>query len=194
VRDPNLIASTTALTTLWPTNGATLYLEAQAEIARSPALAERVVQVAGVQGISARKFLRHSSAKPELDADILRLSVTYRSGAAAVRLSNAYAAEFRRYTHERDTRTIRAMLHEIESAISRLRAQGQAGSAAYSALVQKRADLKSVAAQLFIPLRVQPADGATSFRPHALRNGLLGGVLGVLLGVAVAVAIVKRRA
>jgi hypothetical protein len=55
-------------------------------------------------------------------------------------------------------------------------------------LVQKRADLKSVAAQLFIPLRVQPADGATSFRPHALRNGLLGGVLGVLLGVAVAVA------
>jgi hypothetical protein len=70
----------------------------------------------------------------------------------------------------------------------------QAGFAAYSALVRKRADLKSVARRLLIPMRVQPTDGATSFRPHALRNGLFGGVLGVLLGPAIAVAVVKRRA
>jgi hypothetical protein len=99
------------------------YVEAQAKFARSPELAERVVRVAGIPGNSARKFLRHSSAKPEADADGLQLPVTLRSGAAAVRLSNVYAAEFRHYTHERDTRAIRAMLHEIESAISRLRAQ-----------------------------------------------------------------------
>jgi hypothetical protein len=42
-------------------------------------------------------------------------------------------------------------------------------------------------------MSVQAADGATSFRPHALRNGLLGGALGVLLGGALAVGIAKRR-
>jgi uncharacterized protein involved in exopolysaccharide biosynthesis len=194
---PNLaIAATspTSLATSWPVNGATLYLEAQAKIARSPALAERVVQVAGVPGISARMFLRHSSAKPESDADILRLSVTYRSGAAAVRLSNAYAAEFTRYKHELDMRSIREVLRWIEVRINELRARGQAGSATHSALVQRRSELRSLGVQLRTQMSVEAADRATSFRPHALRNGLLGGALGALLGVALAVGIAGRRA
>ena len=56
VRDPNLIASTTALTTLWPTNGATLYLGAQAEIARSPALAERSSRSLAFRGSAPGSF------------------------------------------------------------------------------------------------------------------------------------------
>jgi len=172
----------------------TYYLEAQAKIARSPALAERVVQVAGVPGISARKFLRHSSAKPESDADILRLSVTYRSGAAAVRLSNAYAMEFRRFRHEFDIASIREALRPIEVRIKELRARGQAGSVRYATLVQRRLDVESLGALLRGTMTVQAADGAASFRPHALRSSLLGGVLGVLLGVALAVGIARRRA
>jgi capsular polysaccharide biosynthesis protein len=194
---PNLaiaVTSPTSLATSWPVNGATLYLEAQAKIARSPALAERVVQVAGVPGISAMKFLRHSSAKPESDADILRLSVTYRSGAAAVRLANAYATEFRRYKHELDMRSVTEALRKIEARIKELRARGQAGSATQSDLLVMRAELKSLGVQLRSQMTVQAADRASSFRPHALRNGLLGGVLGVLLGVAVAVGIARRRA
>lgn len=184
----------TSLASQWPViGGSSFYLEGQAKVARSPALAERVVQVAGVPGISARKFLRHSSAKPESDADVLRLSVTYRSGTTAVRLANAYATEFRRYSHERDTRGIQDVLRKTEAEIRRLRTAGRAGSPAYSALVQQRASLESIASRLLIPMSVQPADGATSFRPHALRNGLLGGVLGALLGMAVAVGIAKRR-
>ena len=170
------------------------YLEAQAKIARSPRLAARVVQVAGVPGISARKFLRHSSAEPESDSDILLLPVTYRSGAAAVRLTNAYAEEFRRYKHELDTRSLSEALRRIEVRMKKLRARGRAGSLTYYTLGQNRAALQSFDVQLLNTMSVQATDGASSFRPHALRNGLLGGVLGVLLGVAVAVGIAKRRA
>jgi len=207
-------SSPTSLVASLPLNDEpTRYLEAQAKIARSPALAERVVQVAGVPGISARKFLRHSSARPESElrvmpslksrleglvsndaADILALSVTYRPGAAAVRLANAYAAEFTRYRHKLDMRSIREVLRGIDVMIKELRARGQAGSATQSSLVQKRSELKSLGVQLRTQMSVQAADGATSFRPHALRNGLLGGVLGVLLGVALAVGIGRRRA
>jgi uncharacterized protein involved in exopolysaccharide biosynthesis len=190
-----LIASSspTSLLTSWPVKGATRHLEAQAKIARSPALAERVVQVAGVPGISARKFLRHSSAKPESDADVLRLSVTYRSGTAAVRLANAYAAEFKRYKHELDMHSVREALRKIEVRIKELRARGQAASATQRDLLLMRSELKGLAVQQRNTMSVQAADGATSFRPHALRNGLLGGALGVLLGGALAVGIAKRR-
>jgi hypothetical protein len=172
----------------------TLFLEAQARLARSRELAARVVHSAGVPRISARKFLRHSSAKPEADTDILALSVTYRSGAAAVRLANAYAMEFRRYKHELDMHSVTEALRQIQAAIERLRAHGQAGSATHSNLVHMRSELRSLGVQLRSQMSVQPADGATSFRPHALRNGLLGGALGALLGVALAVGIAKRRA
>lgn len=188
-------SSPMSVATVWPVIGDARYLEAQARLARSPELAARVVQAAGVPGISARTFLRHSSAKPESDADILALSVTYGSGAPAVRLANAYATEFRRYKHELDMRSISEALRPIQATIERLRARDQAGSGTYDALVQQRTSLRSFGVLLRSTMTVQQLEGgATSFRPHALRNGLLGGMLGVLLGVALAVGIARRRA
>jgi hypothetical protein len=172
----------------------TRYLETHAKIARSPELAARVVQAARVPGISARKFLRHSSAKSESGADVLRLSVTYRSSTAAVRLANAYATEFKRYKDERDTAALRKALGPIADEIGRLRARGQAGSVRYDSLVQTRADLEAFGTQLRSSTRVlRPADGASSFRPHALRNGLIGGAVGVLVGLALVGVVTRRR-
>jgi hypothetical protein len=87
------------------------YMETQAELARSPQLARRVVVAAGVPGVTADRFLRHSSALPPSDMEgptsicidfcpelatekILSLSVSDQRSAAAVRLSNAYGSEF----------------------------------------------------------------------------------------------------
>jgi len=55
----------------------------------------------------------------------------------------------------------------------------------YGALVQKLVGLKTMGRLPADKARVlQTADRASSFRPHALRNGILGGFLGALLGVA----------
>jgi hypothetical protein len=172
------------------------YLETQAHLARSPALAARVVYAAGVPGVTAAQFLRHSSAKPVADASILTLSVSYRPRAAAVRLTNVYATQFLRFKNDLDTRSLREVLRRLQARIDVLRARGQAGSSAYQAMVQQRLELKTFGARLRGLIGVQLANGAASFRPHAFRNGLLGGTIGALLGVALVagVAAGRRRA
>jgi hypothetical protein len=112
-----------------------LYLESQARRARSPVLARRVVRAAQVPGLTAAEFLRHSTAKPEPDADILKLSVSDRSRTPAVRLSKAYASEFVRFTNELNAAAVDEVLREVRAQIEKLRAGGRLGTPRYAALV-----------------------------------------------------------
>jgi hypothetical protein len=163
----------------------------------------RVVRAAGVQGVTAAQFLRHSSAKASSDGSgFLTLSVAYRQRTAAVRLTNAYATEFVRFKNDVDKRNLReAALRENQGAIKGLRANGLTGIPAFKELVQKQRDLRSgrvsplsgVAAQVRADATAMRADGATSVRPHALRNGIFGGVIGALLGLALVVAVQRGR-
>lgn len=192
----NLMAATsspTSLATSWPVNGGPRYLEAQATIARSPELAERVAHVAGVPGISARKFLRHSSARPELDADVLALSVTYRPRPAAVRLANTYADQFVRFKQEHDLASLDGALRKVEAQVGRLRSRRRTESPAYQSLLVMESQLREVAAELRATTAVTPAKSASSFRPHPVRNGLIGGAVGVLLGLALALGLAAHR-
>jgi hypothetical protein len=51
----------------------------------------------------------------------------------------------------------------------------------YSTLIQQRAQLgRLLSAQVTV---LQPAEYASAFQTHTVRNGLLGGVLGGLLGI-----------
>lgn len=171
----------------------TRFMQVQAGLARSPQLAARVVGAAGVPGISARQFLRHSSAKPVPDADILALAVTYRKRALAVRLANAYATELTRYNNNLVPRSLQHVISRVLSRIKVLRARGQVGSPTLGNLVRELRRLRDVRAQLANRASVlHRARGASSFRPHALRNGLLGGAVGTLLGVALALGVAVR--
>jgi hypothetical protein len=188
------------------------YMEMQAKLARSQDLASRVVVEAGVPGMTAKRFLRHSSASPPsdtgpppvvctdlpcgpLETKILTLSVSDRRSAAAVRLTNVYATEFVRLRRELDGRQIQKALASIHAVMMPLRARGQTNTPRYQALAQQEGQLRTLWVQ-FVRNTATPrtAERPFSFRPHVLRNGLLGGLLGVLLGVAVAVGIAKRRA
>ena len=156
-------------------------------LTRSPALAVRVVQAAAVPGITAAQFLRHSSAKSRMDTGILTLSVTYRPRAAAVRLTNAYATAFVQFKNVLLLRQVQELSREYEAPIKSLRARGQTGTFAYKTLVALRSELRMPTASV-----LSLADGASSFRPHALRNGLLGGGLGALLGLAFTLGVAAR--
>ncbi len=150
--------------------------------------------VTQVPGLTQAQFLRHSSARPVSDASVLRLSVTYRKAAPAARLANAYATEFTRYKTERDVARINKGFRPLQAQIALLRAQGRGSSPFYDTLVQHGLNLEMNRKLLAGEARVlQPADGASSFRPHALRNGILGGFLGALLGIALVVATVWSK-
>jgi hypothetical protein len=131
------------------------------------------------------------------DADILILSVSYRRRALAVRLANAYATAFAQYNNELSIpRALDAALARIQARIKRLlvsSSPGTRGYETYQALVQQRSRLRMLRVSLAHSANVaQRANGASSFRPHALRDGLLGGALGALLGVALCVGVAVR--
>jgi hypothetical protein len=173
------------------------YMEAEVNLARSPQVAARVVHAARVPGITAAQFLRHSSAKPVSDASTLILSVSYRQRVLAVRLANAYGTAFAHYNNELSIpRALDAALARIQARIKRLlvsSSPGTRGYEAYQALVQQRSRLRTLRASLAHNASVaQRADSASSFRPHVLRNGILGGALGVLLGIALTIGVAFR--
>lgn len=175
LQDPRLLAI----------EGSSRFMTTQASLARSPELARRVITAARVPAITPAQFLRHSSAKPQPDSGILALSVSHPKADAAIRLADAYANQFTRYKAERDLAGINQALSSLEAELESLRARGLSSSPAYETLVQKRVDLQTAGALLAHQAGVlQAAERASSFRPHALRNGIMGGLLGAVLGIA----------
>jgi capsular polysaccharide biosynthesis protein len=125
------------------------FMQTLASLAHSDVLAARVVRSAGIPGLSAADFLRHSSVRSKPDSAVLNLSVTYRPRSAARRLTNVYATVFARSTN----------------------------------------------GHLRTPFVVVLDHGriTSSFRPHLVRNGLLGGALGALIGIALMFGIAVWR-
>jgi hypothetical protein len=175
-----------------------VFTRAQALIARSPELAARVVAAAGVPGMNPGKLLAASVVIPAADADLLRFSVSDAHSRDAIVLVNTYASEFARYKAERDSAAVKSALRSLNMKIESLQANGGTTAPVYSTLIQRRAQLKTLGRLLSAQVSVlQPAEHASAFRTHTVRNGLLGGVLGGLLGiglVAVAALWLSRKA
>lgn len=189
--------------------GGAEYLQEQAELARSRELASRVVVKAGVPGMTTERFLRHSSALPPSDADTpglacidpcpelatdesLTLSVSDRRSAAAVRLTNTYAAEFARLRRKLGDRQIGKALASIHRKMMALRARGQTKTPRYRNLAQLEREVPATLRQFGSNAATRPAEGAGSFRPHPFRNGLLGVGIGALVGIALVVGMTIR--
>jgi hypothetical protein len=186
----------------------TQYMEAQTKLARSPILASRVVARASVPGMSADRFLRHSSASPPretelprevcidfcvpLETEILTLSVSDQRSAAAVKLTNAYTTEVVRFKRELDESRIQTTLASIHALMRRLRARGQANTPRYRTLAERELQMRAVAQTMPAPT-ARKVERASSFRPHALRNGFIGGAGGVLLGLALVAVLMRQR-
>jgi polysaccharide biosynthesis transport protein len=165
------------------------FLQTQAEVARDPRLAERVVERAGVPGMTAGGLLGSSGVTPQSDADFLDVSVTNGTADGAVRLANVYADEFTKFRTELDTARIDDALQSVEARIQSLAGHGfSRDSPAYAGLLEKQTDLETVGKLLASNSRVlQPAAGAEKVRPRTKRNGILALFLGGIIGIALAV-------
>ena len=159
----------------------------QSRVAMSPAVAQRVVNRAGVRSLTPRGFLQLASVTASSNADILSFSVTYPNAAIAANLATLHAQQYISYRQELDGAALVVARKELESRIAELRAQGLSSTALVAGLVEDDQRLRTMEAlQTANASLLQAADSASRIQPRPVKDAALGIVLGVLLGIGLA--------
>jgi polysaccharide biosynthesis transport protein len=163
------------------------YLSTQADIARSPALATRVVATSGVPGLTPGAMLGMSSVTPRGDADVLDFAVTGGDAAQAAAVANAYAREFTHYKSQLDTARIQDALRALRTRLANLRRNGQGDSGTAQTLGQYESQLLTALKLVSNSTTVlQPAEGAAQISPHPKRNLVAAALLGLVIALGLA--------
>lgn len=161
--------------------------QTQAAVAKSVLLAGRVVRSAELQAVRPTDLLKRVSVSANPTADILDITVTDRSQAAAEHIATVYGAEFVAFRRLLDTRAFERARVGLEAQLADLRRAGQASSRTYSDLVSKDDQLITLEAlQTGNSSLINPAHSATQVQPLIPRNAALGLFLGLLLGLLAA--------
>jgi succinoglycan biosynthesis transport protein ExoP len=161
--------------------------QTQAELARVPALAERVVRAAGIEGITPPGLLGSSSVSPDPISDLLRFAVVHTEPAVAEALATEYARQYTRYKSEFETAAVVRAREDLSDRIAELAAEGEEGSDLYDNLLEKEQQLKTIEAlQTSTAFLVRPAAGAVQIQPKPFRYGALGLLVGIVLGLGLA--------
>ncbi len=161
--------------------------ETQASVARTTAVAQRVIAAVPKTGLTAGRFLGESSVTPNPSADILIFTVKSRNPDLARRLVNEYALQYTEYRHELDIAAIVRARSSIKTALDNLSAQGKQGTQLYTDLLKNDQTLATMEAlQSSNASVLQNAGGAAQIQPRTKRNAILAVVVGLVLGIAFA--------
>ena len=159
----------------------------QADVARVPDIAARVLAKVGGTGLTPRSFLEASGVTTAANADVLTFEVTNHDPSLARRLVNAYARQYTVYRRRIDTAAIKSALANVQGRIKGLVREGGRGSSLYTSLVDREQTLATMEAlQTSNATVVQRASRAAQVQPRPTRNGILGLALGIVLGVGLA--------
>src|SRR5665213_3718890 len=120
--------------------------QTQADVARVPQLAQRVLGRVPGTGLTPEQFLLDSSVTTAANADILTLSVTNHDPVLAQRLVNAYATAYTLYRRQLDTASISKALASVDSRIKALVKSGDRHSALYATFVDRQQTLATMEA------------------------------------------------
>jgi capsular exopolysaccharide synthesis family protein len=162
-------------------------VQTQADLARVPTVAARVLKAAGISDRTPQEFLDKSSASTRPNSDLLELAVTDPNPRLASELASEYARQFTIYRRELDTSALQRARNEVGSRVRQLNAAGDRRSALYASLVEKEQQLRTMEAlQTSNAFVVRSAGKATQVQPRPVRNGILGVALGLILGVGLA--------
>jgi succinoglycan biosynthesis transport protein ExoP len=161
--------------------------QTQAEIARVPDLARKVLARVGGSPLTVEEFLANSSVSTAPNADILTFFVTNHDPRLARRLVNAYASAYTVYRRQLDTASIVRALAGVNQKIKQLDDAGDSHSALYASLVEREQTLATMQAlQTSNASVVKKADHVVQVQPKPRRNGILGLALGIVLGIGLA--------
>lgn len=151
-------------------------VQTQADVARSPAVAQNVLDKAGLPDVTTEEFLNSSSVEPARDADILTFKVTDEQPDQATLLANLYANEFTAYRQMLDTNALQAAREEIRK---RLNSSAGDSKAVQESLVAKLQELQTLETlQTSNAAVISGAEEATQVSPRWVRNLALAIVFG----------------
>jgi polysaccharide biosynthesis transport protein len=161
--------------------------QTQADVARVPAIAARVLRRVPGTGLTVQRFLSRSSVTTAANADLLTFDVVNRDPALARRLVDEYASSYTVYRRNLDTAAIHAALQNVDARIHQLVDAGGRGGALYASLVEREQTLATMQAlQTSNAAVVQQAQKTTQVQPKTSRNAILGVFLGLVLGIGLA--------
>lgn len=161
--------------------------QTQADVARVPAIAARVLRRVPDTGLTVQRFLSRSGVSTATNADILTFEVMNRDAALARRLVDEYAASYTVYRRSLDTAAIHTALQSVDARIGQLVDAGGRGGALYASLVERQQTLATMQAlQTSNAAVVQQAQKVVQVQPKTSRNAILGIFLGIVLGIGLA--------
>jgi Mrp family chromosome partitioning ATPase/capsular polysaccharide biosynthesis protein len=162
-------------------------IRTQADIARLPVIAERVVDKAGLRR-SPGAFLAQSSVGSNEEVDLLTFSVRDEGRGRASALANLYAEEYIGFRRELDTKALREATQAVQKQIDDLENKGlTVNSGLYATLAQRLQQLQSAQVlQESNALLVKRAEGASQVEPQPLRSAALAFGLAIFLGLGLA--------
>jgi non-specific protein-tyrosine kinase len=162
-------------------------IRTQADIARMPVIAERVVDEAGLQ-IDAGTFLGQSSVRSNEQVDLLTFDVRDERASRASALADLYAREYIEFRRELDTQALRDATQALQNQIDSLEEKGLlVNSGLYSALAQRLQQLQSAQVlQESNALLVREAGTAAQVEPRPMQSAAFALGLAVFLGLGLA--------
>lgn len=161
-------------------------IKTQAQLARLPVVARRVVRAARLDDRSGYAFLAQSAVDADGATDLFRFRVADPNPEIAETLATEYARQYIQYRAELDTDALRKAVAALSAQIRRLRNTG-AGTALYAPLVEKRQELETaLTLQTSNASLVRPADGAGQIAPRPMRSATLALMLGLAIGLGLA--------
>lgn len=159
--------------------------QTQADLAGTPPVAQRAIQLAGVRNRTPDELLGSTSVSASSNADVLTFSVTDTNAAEAAHLATSYAKAYTSYRQQLDTQSLERARVEIQQRLDQLTASRR--SALYANLTEKEQQLRTMEVlQGSKTLLIRSAGGAAQIQPRPARNGILGGVLGLVFGIGLA--------
>ena len=161
--------------------------QTQADVARVPTIAQRVLARVGATSLTVQQFLDDSTVSTATNADILTFDVTNHDPTLARKLADAYALEYTIYRRQLDTASIHRALASVDQRIRQLARSGDKGSSLYASFVERQGTLATMEAlQTANASVVQQADRVVMVQPKTSRNAILGLFLGLVLGIGLA--------
>jgi succinoglycan biosynthesis transport protein ExoP len=165
-------------------------VQTQADVARSPAVAKRVVRAVPHAHLTYSEFLDNSTVTATSNADLLNFTVKYPRPNLAIRLTNAYARAFVQYRTILDTASLNLAAGQLSRRIAQLQATGAGKAPLATQLVAKQQQLQELEALQSSNASVTAAAvKASKVSPKPTEYLVLGVIAGIVLAALAAAAL-----
>ena len=165
-------------------------VQTQADVARSPAVAKRVVRAVPQAHLSYSEFLDNSAVSATSNADLLNFTVKYGQPNLAIRLTNAYARAFVQYRTILDTASLNLASGQLTRRIAQLQATGAGKAPLATQLIAKQQQLQELEALQSSNASVTAAAvKASKVSPKPTEYLVLGVIAGIVLAAIAAAAL-----